>query len=756
MANKDIDRDAVKALDGIAEFSGGMNWVTESSKLPNNACRLLQNVDIRTGDAEKSKGQKPYGKVEIGARYYDRFTTGVSSALWFGEEGGDGIITTNSDDQLSITGVTSSHAWDTVGLVSKTLSPKTTLGYIEFTVKTPAVLASTSRFRVGLAASETALDTDTGLQIEFDESGDIIRRETTSETDTTVNWAVATTYRIRIEKQATGWLGYLVDVTNAPQTAVSLFDTSFEGTANNFLEFQVYGSEWIIDDVVYHDGFGPTAARKSPTGVVRYYRESGANEIIVFAHGQMYKFDYANGYTNLKGGMNDEAKIKHRVFNDELIIVNGIDPNIVYNGANVQGLGSGATISPVADAIEVHLQSVFLLKGNSLYRNDAGNVLSWDALSPVVDLDAWNGDKGVDLIKLGTNLYIIKESSVWELTGTTNANFTLRRILGARGCIAPHSVATNGIVAFWRGVDGVYRFNGTRTSLISYPVHPAFSPYERAEFSTTMFSKAADSVGVIHNYKYRLACVQNGEADTDINNFEWVYDMLAGNGQGGWTQRTSRNVSMYSVFDGAGDQNELLYVSSDTKNDLYIGEIDDGILYNDYSNITVLDKADTAFVGRVLSRRNVGQGSARDFLNKNWNGHRVYFEPRGDHYLGLKVFTKYNTQGSLLIFQIRSSMNNNTMNGSNLIMDDTQPLMDGFVQENTILLKYDAQSNQTKGTEMWWEVTQATEVRTKKLAADALEDPVPTSTYTGLLASPGNFEPFSIKRVVLQFTEDNN
>ena len=128
MANKDIDRDAVKALDGIAEFSGGMNWVTESSKLPNNACRLLQNVDIRTGDAEKSKGQKPFSKVEIGARYYDRFTTGVSSALWFGEEGGDGIITTNSDDQLSITGVTSSHAWDTGGLVSKTLSRKTTLG----------------------------------------------------------------------------------------------------------------------------------------------------------------------------------------------------------------------------------------------------------------------------------------------------------------------------------------------------------------------------------------------------------------------------------------------------------------------------------------------------------------------------------------------------------------------------------------------------------------------------------------------------
>ena len=746
MGNKDIDRNAVKALDGITDFSGGMDWVTESSKLPANASRLLQNVDIRSGNAAKDKGQKPYAKVEIGARYHDRFNTGsLEPSKWEGFTSGDSITTINSNNKLSITGVTSGHAWDGVGLVSQVQTPKAALGYVEFEVTTPATLVSTSRFRVGLSAAKNALATDSGLQIEFDESGDIIKREDASETDTTVNWAASTTYRIRIEKQAAGWLGYLVDMTNAPTTEVSLFDTSFEGNVANFMELQVYGSEWIIDDVIYHDGFAISGARKAATGLFKFYREMGNNQLIVFAHGQMYKFDYSTGYTLLKGGLSDTAKFKARVFNDELICVNGTDANLRYNGLNVQGLGSGATISPVADAIEVHLQSVFLLKNNSLYRNTVGNVLSWDALSPTVDLDAWNGDKGVDLVKLGTNLYIIKENSVWELTGTTNANFVLRRILGTRGCIAPHSVATNGTVAFWRGTDGVYQFNGINTKLVSFRVHPAFNQTQTSEFPTTVAAKAEESVGVIHNYKYRLSCAQNGEPDPSINNFEWVFDMLAGGGQGGWTQRTGRNVSMYLTLEGVGDQNELLYVSSDTKNDLYLGEVDDGLLYNDYSNITTMDNADTDFVGRILSRRNIGKGSSRDFLNKSWNGHKVYFEPRGDHYLGLKVFTKYNTQGSLQVFRSRTSMNANTSSGSNLLLDGTQPVMDGFVEENTTLLKYTSADNKTRGTELWWEITQATEVRTEA-----------GITPTGLLANPGNFEPFVIKRVVLQFTEDNH
>lgn len=745
MGTKDRDSNATKGIDGQFDFSGGMDWVTDSAKLSDTNIRLLTNMDVRSGNAEKAKGQKPFVDIEIGAMYHDKFTaTTLDPTKWFSTSVSGGSITTNNE-QLNLTGPSSGNAWDTVGVVSLRATELATLSYFEFDITTPATLTSLTRFRIGLSASKTALGTDSGLQIEFDESGDIIRREDTSETDTTINWAVATTYRIRIEKKDTGWKAFMLNLTTAPHTEITLFDTSFTGNATNFVELQVFGGLWLVDRTVYHIGFGSGGARKSPNGLYRFYRETAPSETIVIANGNMYKFDTADGYTLLASGFEEVAKYKFEVFNDTLFMVDGVNIPRRYNGLNVQQVGSGATIAPAAQDVHNHLQSLFMLKDNSLFRNTVGQVLVWDALQPVVDLDAWKGDIGVGLVKLGSNLYIIKSASVWELTGTTNDNFRLRRIPNTRGCIAPHSIATNGQVAFWRGIDGVYRFDGTNTVLISFAVNPAFDNQSRSEYPTTVESLAENSVGIIHNYKYRLACSQHGEADLEINNFEWVYDMLASGGRGAWMQRSDRNVSMYAALDGKGDSNQLLYVSSDTRNDLYEGEIDNGNIYNTYTNISDTDKFDTDFVGRIVGKRHVALSQARTFLDKYWNGHWVHYEGRGDFTLGMRVFTKYNSQGSLSTFKTQSTTNTNTMNGSNMKMDGTQALINGFVEEKTIPLKFPASESKNQGSEMWWEITQDASVRTSAGVSG-----------TGLLANPGNFEPFSIKKVVLQFTEGNH
>ena len=745
MGTSDRDGNATKAIDGQWDFASGMDWVTDSGKMAESTCRLLTNVDIRNGNAEKSKGQKPYADVEIGGIYYDKFTAStLDSGSWLGFSVGGSSVSISSG-QLVISGPTTGNAWDAVGVVSLRQTTQVSLGYFEFDVTTPAAITSLTRFRVGLSASASALATDSGIQLEFDESGDILKREDAAETDTTINWVADTTYRIRIEKKAIGFISYMVDLTNDSLTPIALFDTAFTGNAVNYAEFQVYGGIWSIDRVVYHDGFGAAGARIAPTAVHRFYRETLSAETIVVAHGVLYKFDYTDGYTLLHSGLDTTAKCKFEVFNDELFIVNGVDTPIRYNGTNVQQVGSGGTIAPIAQDIQAHLQSLFMLVDNSLFRNTVGNPLVWDALSPVVDLDAWKGDTGAGLVKLGSNLYIIKTASVWELSGTTNDNFRLRRMPNTRGCVAPHSIATDGQVAFWRGTDGVYRFDGVSTTLISYRVHPAFDNESRSEYPTTVHSKAKDSVGVIHNHKYRLACSQHSEADLTINNFEWVFDMLAGGGQGGWTQRSNRWVGMYSTWDGKGDGNELLYVSSDTKNDLYEGEIDNGNSYNTYDTITTASHYDVAFPGRIVGRRHVGRTQAKTFLDKYWNGHKVHYEARGDFTLGLRVFTKYNTQGDMLTFKVRSTANSATMNGSNMLLDGTVPFINGFVEEKTALLKYPSKDSKTQGAEMWWEIVQDASVRT----AAGL-------TLTGLLECPGNFEPFSIKKVVLQFTEGNH
>jgi len=758
MANSDRDRNATKIPDGQVDFGGGMNLIDDASKMKTNQFRLGTNIDIRTGNAEKAKGQQAVSACEIGAKYYDRFASGeLEAERWNGYDTGDGSIVV-TDNALVLTGVTSGHAWDGIGVVAQEQTSKATLGYIEFTLTTPSSVDSNSRFRIGLSASATALDTDSGLEIEFDESLDIIKREASSETDTTVNWVAGSSYRVRIEKKATGWIAYLVDLTSAEHTAVSLFDTTYTGTADNYLEFQAYGSAWTIDDIIYCDGFGVGEARAAAQGMTRFYKETENNETIIAGYGKIYKYTDDGGYTTIGDGLDPESRVRFKTFNDELYIINGVDVPKIYNSVNMQTLGSGGSAAPRASYIEVHLQSLFMAKDNSLFRNTPGNTREWDALDPVVDVDAWNGDVIKGLVKLGANLFIIKSSSVWELIGTTENNFVLRRVLGTRGCLSPDSIATNGQIVFWRGPDGVYKFDGAKTTLVSFPIHPAFDPKLRSEFPATLASADTVSVGVIHDFKYRLSVVQYGEEDLTYNNYEYVFDTLANGQQGGWVTRSNRNVGMYSVWDGDEDNNELYYVPSDTNNSFMRAEIDNGNYRNTHTSVTLVKKTDVDFSAKLVSRKYNGTND-RDFLDKTWQDIMVLFEPRAKVTLGFKTYTKYNTPGTLKVFTTSSTFQNLVANGSEVLMDGTEYVTDPYVEEKTKGDKFGritASQNKNQGTEVWWEINQDASTRTAKLAEDALLDPVPTSTFTGLLTNPGNFEPFSIKKVIVRFTEANH
>jgi len=765
MARTDITRNATKSQDGQVSFEGGMNWIDAPNELQINESRLLVNVDIRRKDLEKAKGQRPFAPIEIGAEFYDRFfSTELDSSKFTGFSAGDSSVAINTDFELEITGVTTGHAWGAVGVVSSRESPTPELAYVEFKLTTPATVDSNTRFRAILGPANSSLSTDNGIQIEFDENNDVIKREDAAETDTTVNWAVSTTYNVRIENQATGFKAAFTNETTDDKVETSLFTTSFGGNIPSFLEFQVFGGIWKIDDVVYHPGFGAAIARKAANGIKRFYREVESNQTIVFAYGNMYRYTDQEGFIIISSGFDDTAKFSFTVFNDELICTNGVDRPILFNGSSVSQLGSGDTQAPIAAFIEIHLQSVFLLQNNSLFRNQPGNINIWDEFEPVVDVDAWNGDTGVGLIKLGSTLYIIKTSSVWEISGTLESNFILRRIPGTRGCVAPYSIATNGQIAFWRGIDGVYRFDGLNTTLISYRIHPAFNSNVKSPFETTAFTKAEDSVGVIHDYKYRLAVVQHGEPDTEFNNYEYILDFVANNNQGGWYARDRRNVNLYEVLDGAGDANELLFVPSDTSNILFEAEVEDGNTRGKYTSITVNRVADTPFVAQWQSRNLIAKGTTRDHLDKTWSTLSVHYTPYGEWHLGLTLTTINGLPGQEFTFAQSVRKNSGTFDrqlDNDFNLDNTKSLLvSNFMEEKferapktRIESVKDATGAETassfgdanRGVECFLELGQSQATR-------ALSG----VTGSGLRAQPGNYEPFRITRVLVGVQEEND
>lgn len=770
MSTSSVDRNATKPFELQVDFSGGMDWISDGQHIAENAVRLLRNIEVRNRNANKAKGQKPFSDIEIGAFYHDRFVAaGLDSSKWLGFEPTDTTITINSAFRLVLTDSRGSPSADTFGIISKLLTPLPEKSYIEIDLITSDTI--TDEFLISFPSSLTALDETEGIGIKFSTGGTINKVEDGSTTDTTINWVVDNSYRIRFERLATGYVCNLVDLTTAPTTAVQLFTTSFVGQTNSHLQFQVEAGTWLLSDVLYHGGFGIGGARIAPTALKRFYRETTTSEHIVIAHGNMYSFDKTEGYILKKEGLDDTNRWKFAIFNDVLFGVNGIDAPFRYDGITVQGIGSGDRAAPIASDIEVHLQSLFMAEDNSLFRNDPGNVLLWDRFEPVVDVDAWQGDTIVGLVKLGASLYIIKTSSVWELLGTIESNFKLIRLQGSRGCVAPHSIATNGQTAFWRGIDGVYQLDrGGVTTLMSFVINPAFNPAEASEFPTTVSTKASDSVGVIHNFKYRLAVAQHSEPNSNRNNFEYVLDFLANQGQGSWAQRSNRDVTMYAVLDGRGDNNELLYVPSDTSNVIYRAEIDNGNIKHAVDVITMRSFFNIDFVGRIAGKRHMGAGATRPFLDKAWSEHMITYEPRGDFVLGFRAFTRNNTKGTQFVFQLKRSLKPKTANGSNMPLGGTVTTTtdgvttideslatfvgDAFSEEKTDVkaTKLTSAKNKQKGTEIWWEITQDAAVRTQAIAESVIESTV----YVGLLANPGNFEPFSIKKVVIRFTEENH
>ena len=748
----DIDTTQIKAVDFQDDWSGGMNLIDSPDKLLVDQAQVIRNFEIRHKNLKKGKGQRPSSRLEIGSFFYDRFSLGdIDSELWGEIDNGAGSSIAIDTGRVKFTGQTSAHAWDLVGLVTKTKSEQGELAYLEFDITTPSSVDSNTRFRIQLSSSSVILASDTGLEIEFDENNNIILREASTETDTTINWAASTTYRIRMEKRSTGWVANIITIPALSSlepsvvTASQLFSTTFEGHVDNFLTFQVFGGDWFIDDIVFQQEI-ITGVRTTKNSVFRFYRESATPETLTMANGRVYTQKTSKGYTSLGSGFSRSAKWKASVFLDQAILCNGVDATQVYDGATLKDLGSGITKAPIAKYTIVHQQTPWLTGDpdfpNTLYRADVDDFTSWDVIEPIVDLDAWNGDIITGLIKLGPSLFIIKSSSVWELSGNNNENYELRRVLGAAGSIAPYSIDTNGQVAFWRGVEGIYRFNGVATVLISFIINPIFSPNERSIVPTTVFEKDEDSVGIVHNNKYRCAVVQHGEGDIDENNFEYIFDFLAGAGTGGWFQRSNRNVSMYSAWIGKGDNSELYYATSDTSNMLYQAEVEDGNTRHDHTLVTIENVFDTDFDGRVLSRHFVAPIGRRDYLTKQWNPWHVHYEPVGKKSIGVKFFTSRNFAGELVTIEMTETINPQNLTDG-IPMDGTYDMVHGNFQEKASS-SLSAVDDKNQSVEIWYEILQSAEVRTKV-----------SYTGTGRRLGIGNFEYAVIRRVAFGFNELN-
>lgn len=123
-------------------------------------------------------------------------------------------------------------------------------------------------------------------------------------------------------------------------------------------------------------------------------------------------------------------------------------------------------------------------------------------------------------------LGILKRNGVWQITGSSNANFSVVQLTyGKAGCVAPDSVLVINDRAFWLGQDGVYEWSAEGVRKISEAeVNPWFTT--DTYFNRSRFSNAFAKYNEVRNcYELHLAATGSSSEDRwvqfNLNNRKW-------------------------------------------------------------------------------------------------------------------------------------------------------------------------------------------------------------------------------------------
>lgn len=135
-----------------------------------------------------------------------------------------------------------------------------------------------------------------------------------------------------------------------------------------------------------------------------------------------------------------------------------------------------------------------------------------------------------------------------------DADWSISDPLSYVGCQAPYSVANSPIGIIYLGIDGIYRFNGQYSELISESVTPEINDISPTNFENTW--------GIYHKNKYYLT-YNSEKAGGSTNNRVLVLDVL-----GKAYSIDTLNLNAFTAFNSGNDWG-ILYAGSSTNGSVY-------------------------------------------------------------------------------------------------------------------------------------------------------------------------------------------
>lgn len=205
--------------------------------------------------------------------------------------------------------------------------------------------------------------------------------------------------------------------------------------------------------------------------------------------------------------LTSELKVSFVTLNDLLIISNGTDSDIKWDGTTATELAS----NPKADVQIIHQNRLikFKFSNSRMYYSNINDPETFDA-ADYHTFDPNNAAMGTAISALNGQIIAFKENKKYVLTQLVGGSII--PLSGSISTVSHYSVVSTGSTLVFLGNDGWYELSGSVTQLIS----------DHIDMTGLDHSRLVNAHAVYHNNRYRCFVTESGNA---YNNLEYVFYM---------------------------------------------------------------------------------------------------------------------------------------------------------------------------------------------------------------------------------------
>ena len=407
------------------------------------------------------------------------------------------------------------------------------------------------------------------------------------------------------------------------------------------------------------------------TGLKYYAPTSGSKYLVgIFDNDKIYKMDYQVGggpdgtWDDITGsvsfliGQNNLASFA--VGEDTLLIEDGLNTTAPFKwtgSGNVADLGGSP---PNATLVAYHKNIAFAAGNNTnpstLYFTDVGDIENWTTgLSGNLSIETNDGSIIRAIIPGYDALYILKDYSLWRLSGNDKDSFLLQRMITGIGCRSPSAVKRIGNDFFF--VDGqgnVYIYDGAiRLKNISTKV--------QGTINSASFSRWQYVVTEQFNNDYYISF-----SNTSMSTHNRI--LLFDSYNLAWTKFTGINANAMVVADDGSGQ--------------------DMLVFGDYSGFVYKYPSGTNDAGTAIDAYYTTKQYNFPTLkpNKDFKVLNVYANQKGNYNLNVELRKDWGTTGNSETINLLGSgasvygtaiYGTATYGGQNLIIGRLEPNLEG-------------------------------------------------------------------------------